>query len=47
MINLTNIEILYYNMLKTGELFKLDNSFTGYISEDWELFLTHYIKLNG
>ena len=46
MPKLTEIEALYYRFLNSGELFKLDSSFTGYISEDWDKFLTYYKKSN-
>ena len=46
MPKLTPIESLYYSFLKSGELFKMDKSFTGYIETDFELFLKYYKKFN-
>ena len=44
MPNLTEIEKLYFNLLRSGELFKIDASMSGFISEDWDKFITYYKK---
>ena len=44
---LSPIERLYYSFLTSGNLFDLDANFTGYLNEDWELWLKHYNLLNS
>ena len=46
MPKLTPVESVYYAMLRSGELFNLDKSFTGYIQTDFVLFLKYYKKFN-
>ena len=46
MPKLTPVESVYYAMLNSGELFKLDPLFQGYIETDFELFLKYYKKFN-
>lgn len=47
MVKLTECERIYYSFLNSGELWNLDKQFTGYISEDWGLWLKHYKLLNS
>ena len=47
MPQLTPIESLYYSFLRSGALFELDKSMTGYINEDWDKWINHYKLLNS
>lgn len=41
---LSPCEAKYYLMLRSGELFKLDSSFVGYIELDWDKWIVYYKK---
>jgi hypothetical protein len=43
---LSPCEAKYYVMLNSGELFKLDPTFTGILSDDWDKWIVYFKKYN-